>query len=182
MFPERAASGAVLLRRFAVGDAADVARLCAARELALMTALVPHPYTAVMAEEWIAEQRTGASDEVTYAVMRRDGEALIGALGIRADAPADDMIGYWIGVPYWGHGYATAALAAGLALAFACTDTAVMRAMHLARNPASGRVMEKCGMLMIAERHKPHRGGAPEPFVVREIRRERWERLIGSGD
>jgi len=180
MFPERAACGPLVLRRFVMPDIPEIVRLCGAPELALMTALVPHPYTTAMAEEWVTGQRTATSGEVTYAVVRVEDDALVGALGIRADVPADDMIGYWIGVPYWGRGYATAALGTGLALAFACTEAAAIRAIHLARNPASGRVMEKCGMVAIGERERPHRDGALERFVLRELGRERWERLLDA--
>ena len=48
-----------------------------------------------------------ADDEFVRGV-ERDGE-LIGAIGYIASEPGQAEIGYWIGKPWWGNGYATEA-------------------------------------------------------------------------
>ena len=55
-------------------------------------------------------------------------------------------LGYWVGKPYWGKGFCTEAAQAVLAYAF--NELALIRvyARYLARNPASGRVMQKLHM------------------------------------
>jgi RimJ/RimL family protein N-acetyltransferase len=50
-----------------------------------------------------------------------------------------------------------------------------MTASHLARNPASGRVMEKCGLTLVQSVTREHRG-RQEPFCIRGITRDAWER------
>ena len=61
-------------------------------------------------------------------------------------AHARGTLGYWVGVPYWGRGYATEAAEAVLAHAFGALGLHRVQATHLTRNPASCRVMEKLGM------------------------------------
>lgn len=55
-------------------------------------------------------------------------------------------IGYCLGRAFWNHGYATEALKAVIKYAFMENGFNSLVATHLIENPASGRVMEKCGM------------------------------------
>ncbi len=63
-----------------------------------------------------------------------------------------------------------------IALAFSRLDIDTLQAIHLARNPASGRVMAKCGMSELRREMRPHRGGPAEEFLVWSIGRDAWER------
>ena len=85
-------------------------------------------------------------------------------------------MGYWIGRDYWGCGYATAATRAMVALAFSYLDCQQITASHLARNLASGRVLDKCGLVLVRREMRDHRGG-PEEFCLRGITRDAWEQL-----
>jgi RimJ/RimL family protein N-acetyltransferase len=166
----------VALRRLALADATRVQLLAGEREVAEMTALIPHPYPDGAAEEYIAAQSPawGSGKEYSYAVLAAD-ETLVGAVSLRPVAAERENVGYWIGRPYWGRGYATAALRAMIALGFGLLDVEKLTASHLARNPASGRVMEKCGMRLLSTGEREHRGTV-EAFCVRGITREEWER------
>jgi ribosomal-protein-alanine N-acetyltransferase len=144
LFTER-----LVLRPFTLADAPDVQRLAGAREVAEMTANIPHPYEDGMAEEWISthQERFERGEALTLAITRRSDGALVGAIGLvmRAqDARAE--LGYWIGVPYWGQGYCTEAARALVEYAFEHLGLHRIHATHLKRNPASGRVMQKIGM------------------------------------
>ena len=139
----------LLLRPFSLNDAADVQRLAGDREVASTTLLVPHPYEDGLAEKWIASHAElyERSEQANFALVRRDSGEFIGAIGLvlhLADERAE--LGYWIGVPYWGHGYCTEAGAAVLEYAFIERGLHRVQAHHFGRNPASGRVMKKLGM------------------------------------
>jgi [ribosomal protein S5]-alanine N-acetyltransferase len=179
LLPERALAFPITLRPFDPRDATRVQLLAGEREVAAMTALIPHPYPDGAAEAWIAgqarEQATGR--EYTYAVTSSDDGTLVGAIGLRPVATEHGNLGFWIGRPHWGRGYATAAARAVIALAFGLLDIDALTAAHLARNRASGRVMEKCGMSLLGTEKRNHRG-VQEEFCVRGITRDDWERLI----
>jgi ribosomal-protein-alanine N-acetyltransferase len=175
--PERIASFPVVLCTLRLSDAPRILELCGDREVAQTTALIPHPYLPGMAESWIAASNDAHASGVgcTYAITRVDDGLLVGAIGISPDADAVPSLGYWLGRPYWGNGYATAAARAVVALAFAHMDVDVLGAIHLARNPASGRVLARCAMTEGPRAMRPHRGGPPEEFRTWSISRVAWE-------
>jgi len=182
LLPERALAFPVVLRAFDVRDAPRVQLLAGEREIAEPTGVIPHPYPEGAAEAWIAVQarERAAAREYTYAVTPIDEPMLVGAISLRPIATEHENLGFWIGRPYWGRGYATAAARAVIALAFALLDIDALTASHLVRNPASGRVMEKCGMQPLTSETREHRG-AREEFQVRAVTREQWERLVATG-
>lgn len=57
----------------------------------------------------------------------------------------DAEIGYWIGRPYWNRGLCTEALRGMIAYCFKVKGFRILWGDCLVDNPASGRVMEKCG-------------------------------------
>jgi RimJ/RimL family protein N-acetyltransferase len=176
--PVRITSHPVVLRTLARSDVPRVTKLCGDWEVAKVTAMIPHPYLPATAEAWIADciEADAAGATRTYAITRAGDGLLVGAVGLTRSAGAIDSLGYWVGRPYWGSGYATAAARAVIALAFSHLDIDTLHAIHLARNPASGRVMAKCGMSQLGREMNPHRGGPAEEFLVWSIDRDAWER------
>jgi len=181
LLPERVTLSPILLRPFTASDAPRIELLAGDWEVASMTALIPHPYLPGMAEAWLAEQRRDreAGRIHTYAITRVTDAVLVGAIDLRIGAGGSDSFGYWVGRPYWGRGYATAALRALIALAFTYLDVEELQARHLVRNPASGQVMAKCGLRLLHREIRDHRG-APDEFYVRGITREAWERVVAA--
>ncbi len=181
--PERITSFPVVLRAFLPGDAARVTELCGDAAVALPTAAIPHPYPASAAAAWIASHRDAreCGSAWTYAITRTDDDALVGAIDLRSSIDPDGNLGYWIGRPYWARGYATTALRALVAMAFLGLEIEALGATHLARNPASGRVLEKCGMALARREKRSHRGGPAEEMWVWSITRERWSALRTQG-
>ena len=57
----------------------------------------------------------------------------------------DAEVGYWIGRPYWNQGYCTEALYAMIGYCFNVKRFQTLWADYFIDNPASGRVMDKCG-------------------------------------
>ena len=72
---------------------------------------------------------------------------LCGAIGL-VITPAHERaeLGYWVGVPYRGQGFATEAASAVMAFGFEKLRLSRIHASHFAGNPASQRVLEKIGM------------------------------------
>lgn len=177
MLPERVTSLPVRLRPFALADAPRVQLLAGDPAVAETTALIPHPYRNGMAEEWIAthQQERERGSAFVYAITRADDDLLVGAIDARPAASERENLGFWIGQAHWGRGYATSAARAVVALLFSYLDCDQVTASHLARNPASGRVMEKCGLSLVQTMTREHRG-KQEPFCVRGITRDAWER------
>jgi ribosomal-protein-alanine N-acetyltransferase len=139
----------LVLRPFQASDARDVERIVGAFEIADMTRSIPHPYPPGLAAQWIASLAPRYQDgtQATFAITSREGGGLIGAIGL-VIAPADQHaeLGYWLDLPFWGQGYMTEAATAMLRFGFKELGLERIYATHLARNPASGRVMQKIGM------------------------------------
>lgn len=139
----------LVLRPFTAADAPAAHASVADREVASTTAAIPHPYPEGAAEAWIAghAQRHAAGEAVILAATLRDTGELVGSIEIRlVPAHRRAELGYWIGRPHWGRGYATEAADALLRWAFDALDLHRVHAGHLARNPASGAVLRKVGM------------------------------------
>jgi RimJ/RimL family protein N-acetyltransferase len=135
----------LVLRPPQPSDAPAIQQLAGAREVALNTLLIPHPYPEGAAAAWLAAPRT-ENDRLFILTLRDSGDA-IGVMGLHANPDHSRAeIGYWIGVPYWNRGYATEAARA--VIDFGLRDLGLNRvfAEVFARNAASGRVLEKAGM------------------------------------
>ena len=130
------------LRAARLEDAKAVAALANDRRIAENTARIPYPYKLADAEQFIA----GASKkgEAAYLVTLRDG-TIVGACGLMFHYDDTPEIGYWLGVPYWNKGYATEALHALIDYAFTDLTHESVQAGARVTNPASRRVLEKCG-------------------------------------
>jgi RimJ/RimL family protein N-acetyltransferase len=140
----------LVLRPFVLRDAPRVRELAGERDVAATALNIPHPFERGVAEQWIAshhpqwQEGTG----VTFAIVRQEDRRLAGALGLtieRRHAAAE--LGYWIGKPHWGLGYASEAVAAVVGWAFADLGLNRLHASHFAGNLASRRVLEKAGFL-----------------------------------
>lgn len=161
------------------GDARQIGALAADRAIADTTLSIPHPYTDADAVAWMAHvgRAWRAGREAVWVVTTvRDG--IVGGIGLILDAPqAAAELGYWIGVPHAGRGYATEAARAVLAFGFGQLGLRRIQARHFSRNPASGRILQKVGMRREGVfRHHIIKWGVPEDVVVWAALREDNER------
>jgi RimJ/RimL family protein N-acetyltransferase len=139
----------LVLRPPAREDAPHVQRLAGAREIAANTATIPHPYPDGAAEAWIEQAALELAEGrgATFMALRRQGAVVVGTVGLRIEPQHRRAeLGYWIGVPYWGQGFATEAAEAVVRYGFEELGLHRVFATHYRRNPASGRVLEKLGM------------------------------------
>lgn len=135
----------LLLRPYTRADAPTLVPLIGAREVAATTLRIPHPYSLSDAEDFITRMESG--DEKRFAIVLRASATLIGGVGLRvATAHNHAELGYWLGVPYWGKGYATEAARAMVRYGFEQLGLHRIQASHFSNNPASGKVLRKIGM------------------------------------
>jgi RimJ/RimL family protein N-acetyltransferase len=131
------------LRAPSLADAKVIAALVNDRRIAENTASIPHPYGIADAEAFIRHV-SGSETDTAFVITLAD-ETPIGGCGLKRDRGKAPEIGYWLGVPYWGKGYATEAARALIDHAFGDLGLDLLEADARVSNPASRRVLEKCG-------------------------------------
>jgi ribosomal-protein-alanine N-acetyltransferase len=138
----------LVLRSPVPEDAGAIQHYVSDRRIAETTALIPHPYPAGGALEWIRRSAVTLREGkgVDFSILLRDRGELVGVVGL-IDRGFDSSLGYWIGVPHWGKGYATEAVHRVIRHAFNARRLPALHACHFAHNPASVRVMQKAGLL-----------------------------------
>ncbi|MBB3773881.1 RimJ/RimL family protein N-acetyltransferase [Angulomicrobium tetraedrale] len=147
----------LLLRGPRIEDMAWIAELADNRKVAEMTANIPHPYGMADAAAFVANL-PGGKEAATFAVFLKNDASLRGAneaafgppipVGMCGFVRRDDdvpEIGYWVGEPYWERGVATEAVRALIDHAFGDRSLPALVASARVVNPASRRVLEKCG-------------------------------------
>ena len=131
---------------FSETDIAELVPLIGAREIAATTLRIPHPYLEKDAREFLASPRQTAGELRLVIRLRSDGR-LCGGVGLHPEPLHHRAeLGYWIGVPYWGNGYAAEAARAVVEYGFERLDLNRIFATHFRQNLASGKVLRKIGM------------------------------------
>jgi RimJ/RimL family protein N-acetyltransferase len=166
----------LMLRAAVLDDAEAIAGLMNDHRLAGNMVGVPHPYTLQHAEAAIA----AAERKPQFVVALTDGR-VIGGCGLAIHAGYPEL-GYWLGVPYWGNGYATEAARALIDFAFTALECTELHAGAIVRNPASRRVLEKCGFEWTGVRLQHiHAINASVPSDRFRLGRDVWSSLRRSG-
>jgi ribosomal-protein-alanine N-acetyltransferase len=112
------------------------------------TSNVPSPYPPDGARTWIAHAREKREDGLLYAFAVIDStEGLVGVSSLMAvdRSKGTGDLGYWMGRPYWGRGYATAGARLVVAFGLGELGLTAIRATCLVENTASARVLGKLG-------------------------------------
>lgn len=111
---------------------------------------IPHPYQEPDAVFRLSYVVKGFKDKsrFVFAIVRKDSEELIGEVSLHLDANSlGAQLGYWVGEPFWGQGFASEAIGAVLDFGFERLDRQLIYATVDEDNPASARVLEKQGMV-----------------------------------
>jgi hypothetical protein len=103
MKPVKIETERLLLRPFRYADAPEFARLAGEWAVASMTSDIPYPFSAAQAMGWLRPVR----GEVRFAIERE--RRLIGGAGYYRRRSGVAELGFWLGRPWWGQGYATEA-------------------------------------------------------------------------
>jgi RimJ/RimL family protein N-acetyltransferase len=104
----------------------DIVAAIGEYDVAKMLARVPHPYTRDHAAAYIGFTRRSAAAQRSLILGVTIGDRLIGAVSLDA-IPSRNRLGYWLVRDQWGHGYATEAVAAVIAYAFAALGVRQVR-------------------------------------------------------
>ena len=92
------------------------------------------------------------SNEDTWAIEHKETSEIIGCIGVLRVgssnleiAENECEVGYWIAKPYWGKGICTEAMRLVVDYCFNVKNFTTLWGDYFPENPASGKVMEKCG-------------------------------------
>lgn len=139
------------LRPLTMRDERDMYRYCSdpavSRHVLWDTHESPRQTRAVLRSA-LRQYRNGSPG--SFAIERRSDRRMIGTIGfmwINCEHRSGE-VGYSLARDCWNQGYATEALSEVLRFGFDTLGLNRIEAQHETDNPASGRVMEKCGMTM----------------------------------
>lgn len=139
----------LILRPFKMSDAAAIAELANDKDIATNTENLPYPYLEHHAIDWIRAHQHMYDDGhmLTQAITLAKKGTVIGAIGLEFTKSYNHAeLGYWLGKPFWGQGYATEATKRLVHHGFMDLNLHRIHAFHLSQNPASGHVLKKLGM------------------------------------
>ena len=175
----------LLLRPLEMSDAPAIQLLAGDRDVATTTRDIPHPYEDGMAEKWIksCEKKTVSGELINFAITLNADSSFLGAIGIHPDDTGSQVeLGYWVGKPYWNQGYATEAVTAVVRHCFTNLELDRVYAAHFTRNPSSGRVMQKAGMLYEGSQLGPTvKWGIVENLELYGVTRTQFEQRPSTG-
>ena len=141
----------LILRRFRIEDAPEMYRNWASDpEVTAYLTWPPHERvedTKSILSDWISKY--GEQDFYNWAMELKETGEVIGNISVVAlyEPLSEAKMGYCMSRAYWGRGLMPEALRAVIALLFDEVGANRVEARHDARNPKSGRVMSKAGML-----------------------------------
>lgn len=139
----------LVLRKPAMRDAKDIFRYASDPEVARYVLWEPHRSPAeTRAFVRFLRGRIRAGYPSSWVVVLRETNTVIGTIGFiwYSEENRSAELGYSFSRKYWNRGYATQALNVVIDAAFRSLPVNRLEAQHDVRNPASGRVMEKCGL------------------------------------
>jgi len=111
---------------------------------------MPHPYSQDDAIAFIDGFENGQYEGCIYAITNSETGRLMGMGAVENRSRFGGLeIGYWLGKPYWGKGFATEAASALVDLAFRVTETDKVLAACRTNNPASRKVLQKQGFQLL---------------------------------
>jgi len=141
------------LRPFRIDDVDWIVPLANDFEISKWVAQLPYPYGRGDGFDFIraSAEKLASGTGIRFAIV---GEAPMGAIGIDGLDSGAPELGYWLGRPFWGRGYAGEAAAAMVEYAFAELRLGEVRAGHFAENSSSARVLDRCGFSYTGETDK----------------------------
>lgn len=145
----------------------------------------PHPYPADGAPDYVAGLIAGRTAGTRHDFAICDGEGRAAGVVLVKDIDrerGEAELGYWVGVPFWGKGLASAAGALAVAFAFGELGLSSLKAVCLESNTASLRVLAKLGFVPVGtEMWAQAKWPEPRRSAVLRLTREAWEARQDAG-
>lgn len=123
---------------------------------------VPYPYTESDADGWLRFAAGAGSKEhkAIFAIRETANQSLLGAVGFKdLIVGHKGEIGYWVAPERWNQGIASRVVNRACAYGFEDLDLVRIAGHVFSNNPASSRVLEKCGFLLEGTRRAIERKG-----------------------
>ena len=167
----------ILLRPWRDSDAAVLFKYASDPEVGPRAGWPPHKNV----EESLEVIRKFFSNDYTWAIELKGTGEVIGCVGYLpaglSNLQIDEdqcEVGYWIAHPYWGQGLCTESLRLVIDLCFKVKGFTVLWGSFFISNPASGRVMEKCGFADTGEETccSNLEVGSDQPVKVMKLERD----------
>lgn len=138
------------LRSWCMDDASRLSSIANTRDISWNTSYkFPYPFDSQAAQRFIMFNTTDTGNGTWQFAVQLDGTLVGGCGAIRGtDVQSHTaIIGYWLGVEYWGQGIATEILGALVTYMHDETDIEQLSATGYGWNPASERVLIKNGFI-----------------------------------
>lgn len=139
----------LILRRMSLRDAPDLFEYSQDPEVARHVLWTAHRSVAESRAyiRWVRQQYANSAPS-SWCIEEKQTGKVIGTIGFMAYRPEDLTVevGYSLARSRWNQGLMTEALQAVLSQCFSVLRLHRVEAQHFSANPASGRVMLKCGM------------------------------------
>ena len=139
----------LILRKPAAKDAKDIFRYASDPEVARYVLWEPHrSLSETRSFVRFLRSRIRSGYPSSWVVVLKETGSVIGTIGFiwYSEENRSAELGYSFSREHWNHGYATQALKAVIEASFSSLPLNRLEAQHDIRNPASGRVMKKCGL------------------------------------
>ncbi|OIQ66787.1 putative succinyl-CoA transferasec [mine drainage metagenome] len=170
----------LVLRQPTLADVKAISRLADERRIAENSRRLPHPYSQDHAVEFV---RGIADDNRETVFLIENNHTPIGMVGVDWRAPETPELGYWLGVEYWGQGFATEAARAVIDFTFEEFDAKQLISGARVANPASRNILEKCGFQWSGvELHRFEALGSSTPVDCFRLSRGVWASLKSWGN
>lgn len=144
----------IILRRWSCEDAEALFKYASDPDVGPRAGWAPHKSIT----ESLEIINSVFDNPTTWAIILKSTMEPIGAIGYGSSCdcglpalPDEPTIGYWVGKPYWNMGICTEALRLMLKHIKDTTNITSLVGGHYLDNPASGKVMEKCGFVPTGE-------------------------------
>ncbi|ELT89484.1 hypothetical protein CAPTEDRAFT_154123 [Capitella teleta] len=147
--PDLQSARGLTMRALSPADEQYLVEYAGDTRVAESTLNIPFPYTAKDAQDFIklGEESWKTGKDAIFGIISPDAGHLVGCIGLMMDPEnRTGELGYWIGPPYWGRGYASECAKRVIEFGFEDLSLLCIHGNAFSSNTGSIRVLQKSGM------------------------------------